>query len=349
MEQVKLFKEFKSIENSYRTAYINKVIDEGQSGGNWVVTNKIHGSNFSFILTSDSINGAKRTQMLRWDENFNNWQKVYKKLEDNLKQLQAFLFKSETRPVGRKVLRVNLFGEIFGGTYPHPDVPESSEWKKVQKEVKYSPENEFLAFDMFIVCSDPDGTISSEWVSYANFKVLCTACGIPMVDELLVGTFTECLNHPNDFQDPTHKKYGLPSLENNITEGVVIRPYDEVKRFNNGEVITLKNKNDKSKEVKEPKQKFIVTDEIIAKNEEEKQTIKRYVTEQRLRNVLSKIGDVTEKDFGKVLTALCTDVKDEFFKDYDVKEYGQIMGKWLSKLCAELIRENFLNIIDGNF
>jgi len=79
------------------------------------------------------------------------------------------------------------------------------------------------------------------------------------------------------------------------------------------------------------------------------------ITENRLRNVLSKIGPIKQKEFGKLIQLFSKDILDEFFKDHieeynglEKKEQKQLTRK-LSQKCAELIRLNFMNIVDGEF
>jgi hypothetical protein len=44
------FQKFSSIENVYRTKFLNQIIEQGKSSGEWVVTEKIHG-----CLTYDAL------------------------------------------------------------------------------------------------------------------------------------------------------------------------------------------------------------------------------------------------------------------------------------------------------
>jgi len=78
-----------------------------------------------------------------------------------------------------------------------------------------------------------------------------------------------------------------------------------------------------------------------------------YISENRLRNVLSKIGQVTQKDFGKILGALAVDVIEDYKKDFNAPELEgkeeKLVNKLLNGEAATLIRKNFVNIIDGEF
>lgn len=355
------FKKYSEIENSYRTKFIHDIIDQGQGGGRWVVTNKIHGSNFQFSIdiAKGKVTCGKRTSSLHWEENFFGYQKVYAKykeqLVDIIKAYKPLIdckvslgdFDSVDSPI--KNITMILFGELFGGKYEHPEVARDNTATCVQREVQYAPHNDFALFDIFTIVEYEDGQVQSKWkpfdslVDFANYRRL------PVVPHYFVGTLDECLNYNNTFVDDVGKKlFGLPLIEGNICEGVVIRPWDETKYLRNGNRILIKNKNEKfaeKKGVKPPKP--TKTPEDFAKEEAEGEIVAQFVNDARLRSVLSKIGQVTEKDFGVVQKALIEDVRSEFFKDYDPTEYGALFGKHCPKLCANLIRANFLNIVDG--
>lgn len=58
------FKKFSSLENTYRQNLIDKVQYEGKDGGAWIVTEKIHGANFSFWCDGIEVKTASRTQFV---------------------------------------------------------------------------------------------------------------------------------------------------------------------------------------------------------------------------------------------------------------------------------------------
>ena len=66
------FKRYNSIENTYRTKTINTIAEQGKSGGEWVVEEKVHGANFSFWFDGN-LKTAKRSGFVGNDgENFFN-------------------------------------------------------------------------------------------------------------------------------------------------------------------------------------------------------------------------------------------------------------------------------------
>ena len=55
----------------------------------WVVTEKIHGANFSFSLEGDVLRYAKRKEFLRWTDDFFGFQLVAERLDTALECLRT--------------------------------------------------------------------------------------------------------------------------------------------------------------------------------------------------------------------------------------------------------------------
>jgi len=119
-----------------------------------------------------------------------------------------------------------------------------------------------------------------------------------------------------------------------IVEGVVIRPIIN-RHFNGGSRVILKNKNEKWSENRKYHKLISLEEEVSETVLKLQEAILLYVTENRLNNVISKIGEVTEKDFGRVLGMFNKDIIDDFFKDY-----GDIINE-LEKKELKLIRKSF--------
>jgi len=79
----------------------------------WVVTEKVHGANFCFIIDNSRIQCAKRKALLSEGEDFFHHHRLLARLGGSLRALFDALSAS----------RVMIYGELFGGRYPHPDVP----------------------------------------------------------------------------------------------------------------------------------------------------------------------------------------------------------------------------------
>lgn len=48
------------------------------------------------------------------------------------------------------VKSISIFGELFGGAYPHPDVQRVGRLTVIQKGVFYTPKHEFYGFDIYV-------------------------------------------------------------------------------------------------------------------------------------------------------------------------------------------------------
>lgn len=343
------FVEYNSIENIGRLRTINDITEYGLAYGDWCVTEKVHGSNFSFWVTQDSIKCAKRSGFIDEFGKFYNYQHVLEDYNKNLCIL--FHLVSEFYGIKSEQLEIALFGEIFGGTYPHKDVAKNPLASKVQKGVYYSPDNDFYAFDL---------KVNGTYINYKLFEELMDASDMFWAKSLFISDFKTCLAYPNSFQTKIPTWLELPDIENNICEGVVIKPLDP-RFFPTHSRVILKNKNEKFSEIangKVKEERDLSSINIITLSESEKEycyNIFAFVTENRLRNVISKMEEITDKDFGKVAGLFTKDVLDEFKKDhmaeldaFDKDHLRLIWGEVKTK-CIEMVRTNFVNIMDKNF
>ena len=72
-----MFKKYNSIENTYREKQIEQVYLHGYDNEKYVVQEKVHGANFSFITDGEVIQVAKRSGLIAEDEKFNNYKFVF--------------------------------------------------------------------------------------------------------------------------------------------------------------------------------------------------------------------------------------------------------------------------------
>jgi len=338
------FNKYPSIENTYRQKALDYVYQAGLSGGVWTVNEKIHGSNFSVVFDGTEFRMAKKTALIANDDTFYGCQSVKNELEEKIKLIFAKLNTPEN-----PVTYIKLCGEIYGGSYPHPDVERSKTSMKVQSGIWYRPDNGFYGFDIIVNDDFLDADIAE-----ALFKEF----DIFDAESLFKGTFEECLKYSNEFNTTIPDRLGLPRIDNNICEGVVIKPVIPA-WYATGSRVIFKNKNDKHSEKKNgnlPKEKMaeVKFSEDAQKLYEELQT---YITENRLRNVIShgEVGEITDKSFGKLMGLFVKDAIEEFRKDFAEeldaieKDECKRMNKRIGQSAADIVRKNFLNIIDGLF
>jgi len=333
------FHKYNSIENSYRQKWLNQ-IKQLPIRGDWVVSEKVDGSNFSFHFDGTEWRIGKRSTLIANDSNFGGAQSMLDKRRDSLIALCQ-----EAMSMNEDSEQVTVFGEIFGGSYPHKDVPRDNSAKRVQGKVFYCPWNDFYGFDI---------EVDSKLIDDDTAQLLFKKHNLVHAVQLFRGSLEECLEYFNEYPTTIAALYGLPAIDNNNCEGNVIKP---VRPYyaNCGRRIILKNKNEKynekSHKPKEPKEVV----ELSEAGQEVLDELMTFLTENRLRNVLSKIGEITDKQFGMLLGKLAQDAWEDFEKDnkesFDALEAKDrvIIKKQLNKGAGEIIRPNVINIIDGEF
>jgi Rnl2 family RNA ligase len=342
------FTKYCSIENTYRQKTIDSIVMSGFSGDDWFVQEKVHGSNFSLWYDGTTVKAGKKSSYVGEGDNFYNcWPVVTYNTPYIISLYNIMKIQDPAIDI------VTVYGEIFGGSYPHPDVPRTQA-TVVQKGVFYCPDNRFYAFDIMITKGDTTQILDMD----VTEELLKTCCFF-YAKTLFRGSFQDALNYSNEFQTTIPKDLGLPEIPNNICEGVVIKPR-VAKFFGCGSRVILKNKNSRftEKEHKEPKDKKIQVQDINLSDDAKAilETMEDYVTENRLRNVLSHVGGMKDhKEFGKILGAFCKDVFDDFMKDHQESfdtlgaDEQKSIRKILSNTSTTMLRSNILNIIDGNF
>ena len=323
------FKKYSEIENTYRTKTIDFIREHGYDDKSyqWVVTEKVDGSNLSFWVSDSEIKAARRTGFLEPDENFYNYQTVlncYKQIFT----LEKHLYYGDCE-------YIIIYGELFGGSYNHPNVPRDTDAKKVQNRIQYCPSNDFYPFDVYTVSDDYTG-----YVPHRELEAIFNHSPIPYAKALFRGTFDECLAYDINFPTTIPDFYRLPPIEGNNAEGVVIKPEFPL-YFRTGDRAILKNKIEDFSEIKQPRDKL---PEVLPPEVNEAiEIINKYVTESRYYSVISKLGEVTIKDFGDVMKEYTTDVMSDFNKDFPAymefpKDMQKKVTKALGKTAASLIR-----------
>lgn len=115
----------------------------------YVVQEKVHGANTSFLCDGENVRFAKRTSMLEAEEMFYDYPELLERYKDKVMALTKDVLSRY-----EDVRSVNVFGEMFGGTYPHKDVQPNRKLSLIQKGVCYTPEHEFYGFDIYVINED---------------------------------------------------------------------------------------------------------------------------------------------------------------------------------------------------
>jgi len=336
------FTQYTSIENSYRQKEIDSILYYGKSIGEWAVSEKIHGANMSMWFDGTEFRVAKKTGFISPNGSFFGFDDI--DAEEYRQKIEKLFKICQDAQEGTEMITV--YGEWCGGSYPHPDVPAVPSAKCVQKKHYYSPDNQFIVFDL---------KINGNFRNVDEYEGWCKKAGLYVTQSIFRGSFEDCINCQNEYPSKIYKMFDLPEIDNNICEGNVIKPVTP-NYLPCGSRVILKNKNDKHKEKcksREPKAKVeIVFNELQQKLFEEMLSL---INKNRLRNVLSHIGQIDDKGFGKLQGLFVKDAIEDFLKDFadDVakltKDEWKCVVKRIQVEASVLVRQNFLAIIDGNF
>jgi len=254
---------------------------------------------------------GRRTAALDDCETFFGWQKA----RDNYKK-NAFQLFEEVKKKFPETQCICIFGELFGGIYPHPDVPDLGN-QPIQRGVYYTPDTEFMAFDIRVFPKEGE----SFWMNYLDAVVMFKNYGFFYAKPLVQGSLEDCFNFDIKADSTIPSILGLPSLHKNQMEGVVIKPVNSSVSIPGKRPpirAIFKVKNEKFAEVN-PK----APDTVYEKNRNQAkealdkayEEIDRYINENRLNNLQSKIGPLKEDSLVEASKMLCEDVFKDFCKD----------------------------------
>lgn len=324
------FKKFPSLENTYRQKEIDQALmvsDYYKQNGkqtDWIVTEKVHGANFSFWLSSldDSINiqVAKRSGLIESDEKFFNYRSVLEKYSKTLISMYEKL--------GCKTLVV--YGELFGGN--------------IQSGMPYQLDQDFVAFDVIV-----DGIAQKKTEIFSTLR----SFNIPVVPVIgIFNTLKDALDTNESFDSLLSRNEFDGKIEHKEAEGLVIEPNDPM-YAPNGSRIYLKKKTKRFLEKggnqnAENKIPTTLSDQVRSLM----QSSAEYITESRFQSVVSKIGEVSIKDIGKVMGLMTQDIIEDVEKDYslDIKSWfkdkqdSKIYSKHLMRSVQDFIKPILLEM-----
>lgn len=300
---MKFFK-YPSLENHYRQKFIEKIRFTDAVDEEWVATEKIHGASYCIAIDSRTgeVRTGKRTGFIGEDDKFFNHEQADRVAVPKIKEVQY--------ENGYLI----FYGELCGGN--------------IQKGVDYSEEQRFVCFDIAAVRDDEPNRLN--FFSYDEMVTLCDTVGLERVPEIKRDSFEELLQLDNMFDS----NYGSFTAE-----GFVMKPVRSA-WLSNGSRMAIKSKNskfsEKSKSDKKPKpprqesenEKFYV------------EGVSNYVNENRLNNVLSKIGEVDKSQTFRVMGELVQDAIEDFDKDYNTrfKDLDKPERKYITKQLQNVAR-----------
>ncbi|CAF1930146.1 unnamed protein product [Rotaria magnacalcarata] len=305
----------------------------------WCVTEKVHGANFCFLCDNNGqrVRCGKRTSLLSdTDDFFGYKRRLLNEIIPKIQQLYTFVKNKFTN-----LDKLYVFGELFGGSYPHSDVTKVPNVNAIQTGIWYCPDVEFYAFDLAIA-------IDNEKQTYLDYEFAIIAfqhTNLFYAEPLFIGKYEEALDFKLGFNSVIPNRLGLPPLnEENKAEGIVIKPMHEIMiKTNKGSVARaiVKKKIEEFSEDKysqAQKQEF-KSDEGFSNVDLLRFEIDALITDNRLNNALSKIGHVTRNDKEKLkelLNIYVKDVIDQLIENGNEEMWNNLSSNDRNLLTEEL-------------
>jgi len=184
----------------------------------WVVTEKIHGANFGIVTDGLEVRFAKRKEFLDSEEDFFG----YHLLRDKL-VLQAEEIFNILQVEKNNLQKIFIYGELFGGEYPHPEVNPVSGVQAIQTGVYYSPDIKYCGFDIAVI---ENGNYDEKvYLDYSIALQLFEKVRIMAAKPLFIGKYEDATAYNIEFESTIPAILNLPQLqENNKAEGIIIKP-----------------------------------------------------------------------------------------------------------------------------
>jgi len=295
------FMKYPSIENSYRSKHIERWVSYFPQllTERYLLTEKIHGSNFSVMIDEDTVEFAKKSAKLGITEKFFDYQNTVKKYDNE------FLLAQEYIKANDEISTIRLFAEIFGGG--------------IQKGVFYGDEKRLRVFDCWL---------NEELLPQCELIELLKTIGIyhmfvPFI--AIVDSLEEALSYNTVFNSKLHDS------DDNICEGLVIKPYDKVFKYGDGSIFYIKNKNKEFSEKKSaPKVNFVPSEQLESAQHE----YSLYLTKNRLDGIMSKHGEIdTDSQMGEYIKYMTTDAREDYLKD-NMEQFLELEDKERGKLFS---------------
>ncbi|RFS20133.1 2'-5' RNA ligase [Chitinophaga silvatica] len=304
----------------------------------WIVTEKIHGANFSFVYENRRLRFAKRKDYLKWTDDFFGFQLVVAELEDRM--IQLFEQLSKDKPGSRYI----IYGELFGGKYPHPDVASAPEVQAIQTGVYYSPSVQFCAFDIAV---ESENLAPKQYLDYEEAITYFEKYNILYARVLFSGKLNEVLNFNTRIDSTIPALLNLPPLDANLIEGIVVKPLKHSTVNDLRPIIKIKNPEfDEEKKFHEAEKWSLIPD-ITSRSEKLSflvEEMANYITENRLNSALSKIGQLDLNNSTR-MNEIHSEFLEDIFTDFNI-ENGNILAdlidsetEWVRNRIATRISE----------
>lgn len=226
------FKQYPSIGNAADAEWMARVREAVPEGTLFAVQEKVDGANVSFLCDDLDLRMARRTALLEPQERFFDHADILERYSGHVFHLFNLV-----RLAFPEMTSIAVYGELFGGAYPHPGVPVRRLVKPVQRGIWYAPDYAFYAFDIYVF-TDGGGF----FLPVIEANSLFSTAGLLYARNLFVGPLDDCLAYPCAFPTGIPAELGLPPLGDNLCEGIVIKPLDPL-FLPDGSRVAVKVKN----------------------------------------------------------------------------------------------------------
>lgn len=186
--------------------------EQSGPGGNWVALEKIHGAQLVVAVQGEQVYFGKRKAWLTEEEPFFGWQLLRVQL--------GAAARTMARAVGSPGDAVYFYGELFGGHYPHPDVPAVPGMSPVQTGIWYAPDLRWSPFDILVARSDEDEGVL---LAHHELEAVAREAGLITPPIIRRGARSEMGTVPTRMPTRVPALLGLAPIEGNVAEGLVIK------------------------------------------------------------------------------------------------------------------------------
>jgi Rnl2 family RNA ligase len=193
-------------------AKIPTVGGTGSTGGTWMAQEKIHGAQLVIGVCASRVRIGKRKAWLEDGDGFFGWQLLRPDLERAGRELFEMLH--------GEAQTLHFYGELFGGHYPHPDVLPVPGVSAVQTGVWYAPGVHWALFDAVRVY---DSERAPDFIAAGELAEAAERAGVLTPPVLAHGRKNEVAGAPVRFVTKVPELFGLPRIEGNFAEGIVVK------------------------------------------------------------------------------------------------------------------------------
>lgn len=313
------FLKWSSIENHYQEKNLERWVwsNPKLDFSIYEVTEKIHGANFSILISGDQVTFCRRTGPIpEVGESFYGYREVMQRSEiaEMIKYLKVLSSENSTE--------VQLYGELFGSN--------------IQKGVYYGPEKNFRWFSLRI----GDHLLSPKNAEEKLRKFLNLK--VPVIDRIKAQGFFSLIEsiNPEFTSLLTPEGYNEP----NICEGIVITPFED---FYPDSIFLVKKKNKAFEEAKQVSKRSKSTTVVSSVLQEAFDISEGYVTDMRTQSVFSKLGPLEEMNqIGTYAKFYINDVLTDLDKDHPFlfstleKKEISLVHKKLSQLIFQILKKS---------